>query len=283
MNWMEIEIKGVDSLLEEVICAILFELGAAGVYVDLERCFVKGYLPEELVDASVKKRLRTSLKKIKEIFSLSQDLSFYVRAAPQIDWVREWKKFFKPIRVTELLTVIPPWEPEEKVSTRYVIKIDPGPAFGTAHHPTTQLCLKILECFKAKESLLDIGTGTGILAIYAAILGIKRILAIDIDPVALKWARHNVDLNKVSDRVALSSQQVSNICEKFSVIVANLLFNELKEVIPHVPSILEESFVISGILRDQVQELKGILEERGLIVKDVFFQQEWAAVICKKR
>ncbi len=283
MDWIEIGITVADPSLEEVISAILFELGASGVYFDTEKDLIKGYLPKELIDSSTKNRLKDALKKIKSIFSLQKDISFYIKPAEQIDWVEEWKRFFKPIRVTDLLTVIPCWESEKGIETKYVIKIDPGPAFGTAQHPTTQLCLKLLESFKGKESLLDIGTGTGILAIYAAMLGIKKILAIDIDPVALRWADHNLALNRVKDKVVLSSKRVDSISDKFSIIVANLLFDELKEVIPSVPFILKEVFIVSGILKEQLSELKEMLERYGLYIKKSFFQEEWAALLCEKR
>ncbi len=283
MNWIEVGITVTEPFLEEVISAVLFELGASGVYIDSEKNLIKGYVPEKLLNSVTKKRLKDALERIKSIFSLKQVPAFYIKPAEQIDWVEEWKRFFKPVQVTDLLTVIPAWESEKGISTKYVIKIDPGPAFGTAQHPTTQLCLKLLESFKSKESLLDIGTGTGILAIYAAMLGIKRILAIDIDPVALRWAEHNVDLNRVSDRIILSPERVNTICDKFSIIVANLLFDELKGVIPFIPSILKEAFIVSGILRDQVHELRDMLEEYGLVIKTSLFQEEWVAVVCEKR
>ncbi len=283
MDWIEIGITLSDPFLEEPISAVLFELGACGVYIDLEKSLLKGYLPKKLIDSFTKSRLKDTLERISSIFSLQKVPFFYIKPAEQIDWVREWKKFFKPIEVTNLLTVIPSWESEKDINTKYVIKIDPGPAFGTAQHPTTQLCLRLLESFKEKESILDIGTGTGILAIYAAILGIKKIFAIDIDPVALRWADHNLNLNRVKDKIVLSSKRVNNICDKFSIVVANLLLDELKEVISFIPAILKGVFIVSGILRDQVYELRDMLEKYGLIIKKSLFQEEWVAVVCEKQ
>ena len=134
------------------------------------------------------------------------------------------------------------------------------------------------------EDMLDIGTGTGILAIYGAILGAKRILAIDIDPVAIKWARHNVELNRVSDRVVLSDKPIQKISDRFSTIVANLLFDELMDVLPYIPSLRKENghLITSGILDNQKKDLLKELRGLGFDVLKEKSEEDWICLICRR-
>lgn len=285
MNWIEILVKLPDPVLEECVSAILIEAGAVGTYIQSEKdkLIIKGYIPKQLLNKALLRKIIEHLRELEAIFQLSKTCKVCVNQVEESDWVAKWKKFFKPIQVTENLTIVPCWETKGSFKTRYVIKIDPGPAFGTGQHPTTQLCLKALELlYNNQESMLDIGTGTGILAIYGAILGIKRILAIDIDPVALKWAEHNIQINGLKDRIFLSSIPVSKISDKFSIITANLLFDELKEVLPYIPFLLKGRLIISGILEEQVAQMNKFLIKHALKVIYTISEKEWVCLICER-
>ena len=131
--------------------------------------------------------------------------------------------------------------------------------------------------------VIDVGTGTGILAIYGAMLGAKNVLAIDIDPIALKWAEHNIRLNHVADKIILASESIRNISKRFYLITMNLLFDEIKEIISYIPCILKEWLIISGILKEQYLELKDILQEYNITVKDLFYKEDWTCIISSKR
>ncbi len=282
MKWLEIRVETDDKRLEEPINALLFEIGASGIASEEKKnsLIIKGYLPSDLYDPSLKQRIRESLKEISLLFPA--EISFSIEILEEIDWAERWKRFFKPIQVSELLTVIPSWE-SVSPKTKYVIRIDPGPAFGTGQHPSTKLCLRAMEELKI-EDMLDIGTGTGILAIYGAILGAKRILAIDIDPVAIKWARHNVELNRVSDRVVLSDKPIQKISDRFSTIVANLLFDELMDVLPYIPHLLKENghLITSGILDNQKKDLLKELRDLGFNVLKEKSEEDWICLICRR-
>jgi len=284
MKWLEIKIETDDKRLEEPINALLFEIGVSGIASEeREGSFlIKGFIPSNLFDSSLEDKLKRSLQEISLIFPAAKIL-FSIKDLEEIDWAERWKKFFRPVQVSRLLTVVPSWE-KCSPNTKYVIRIDPGPAFGTGQHPSTKLCLRAMEEVKI-ENMLDIGTGTGILAIYAALLGAKRILAIDIDPIAIKWARHNIELNRVSDKVILSDMPVQNISDRFSTVVANLLFDELMDVLPYIPSFLKEDghLITSGILDDQKKGLLDKLKDSGFKVLKEISEEEWVCFICAKQ
>lgn len=286
MRWYEIGIRIYENTLEEPISAFLFQLGASGTYTEQKKgsLLIKGYIPEELLSSDLHQRTERFLKELYLIFKIKKT-DFYVKELKEVNWVDNWKSFFRPIRVSKDLLILPAWESKD-MQIKHTIRIDPGPAFGTGQHPTTQLCLRALETLSCEMdkgwNMLDIGTGTGILAIYGIMLGITNAVAIDIDPVALKWAEHNIKLNGLSDRITLSSDPVSNISGKFHIIVANLLFNEIKDIISYIPAILKKYFIISGLLKEQLRQLESLLNKHGLGIKGVTFQKDWICTICYK-
>ena len=154
------------------------------------------------------------------------------------DWSTSWRQFFRPQRITERLTVLPAWMPEPPSCGEWVIKMDPGPAFGTGQHPTTRLCLEAMERLSPQGpwTMLDVGTGSGILAIYGARLGAKRILALDTDPEALRWAERNMDLNALTGSIELSSLPLETQTGTFSLITANLTLETILELLPYLSS-----------------------------------------------
>ena len=135
--------------------------------------------------------------------------------------------------------VYPAWEPLPGDTESLVVRIDPGPAFGTGQHPTTRMCLEALEKISLPESwsMLDVGTGSGILAVYGAKLGAGPVVAIDSDPEAIRWARKNIELNGLTGKIELSSGSLEKIRARFSVVVANLTLNTIKELFPHFESL----------------------------------------------
>jgi len=283
MRWHEVGINTHEAILEEPINAFLFHIGASGTHTEQkgQEFLIKGYIPEKFLYDDISKKIEEFLNSLHLIFPYTKRPLFYIKELKELDWTDEWKTFFKPLKVSKDLLILPSWEsPNDQA--KHVLKIEPGPAFGTGQHPTTQLCLKALESISCEQmrkwSMLDIGTGTGILAIYGAMLGITDVLAIDIDPVALKWAGHNIELNRVSDKVTLSSEPVSCIPKEFDIITANLLLDEIKDVIPHVQPILKKFLIISGILKEQFEELEDLLKSWNLSKRDISFQEDWMCI-----
>jgi len=287
MKWYEIGIKIYESILEEPISAFLFESGVLGICLEQKEdgISIKGYISEEFLPKNIHEKVEDFLKHLHSIFPNTKRADFYIQQLKNINWVDNWKKFFSPIHISEKLVIVPPWESTE-AQGKHVIKIDPGPAFGTGQHPTTQLCLEAIEVVSSQLNtswnMLDIGTGTGILAIYGAILGAKEVLALDIDPVALKWAAHNIRLNNVSSKILLSSEPVSKISGNFHIITANLLFDEIKSIISYIPPVMKEWLIVSGILKEQYQDMSKMLKEHKIAIKDIFYKEDWLCAICTK-
>ena len=287
MKWYEVSINTSETILEEPINAFLFHIGASGTHTEQkgQEFIIKGYIPEKFLCGILSQRIEEFLNDLHLIFLDIRKPVFYIKELKELDWTDKWKAFFKPLKVSKDLLILPSWESSDEQS-KHVLKIEPGPAFGTGQHPTTQLCLKALESIccgqMGKWSMLDIGTGTGILAIYGAMLGINDILAIDIDPVALKWARHNIELNRVSDKVQLSSEPISCITKEFDIITANLLLDEIKDVIPHVQPIIKKFLIISGILKEQFEELEDLLKNWDLIKRNISLQEDWMCITYLK-
>jgi ribosomal protein L11 methyltransferase len=207
------------------------------------------------------------------------------------DWSNSWKVHFKPLRVGKRLLIVPTWEETAQLPGDLVLRIDPGMAFGTGGHETTRLCLELLEHamerseLKGAPSLLDLGTGSGILAMAASLLGAGRILALDIDPDAVAVASENLALNHLSDRVECGTEPLESLSECFDIILANILAEELVRLAPY----LTDRLCTGGLLI-----LSGILAEKEQLVRQGFDSQllkhcqtacagEWVAMLYQNK
>ncbi|MBW1704060.1 MAG: 50S ribosomal protein L11 methyltransferase [Deltaproteobacteria bacterium] len=286
-GWLEISIR-IDPVSHESLGAFLFDLGCTGIVLENFRdSSLKAYLPFQENLEDLRNRLKAFLRKLAEIFPQLQSPELTISRIDDQDWSRNWQRFFHPDRVTPKLSIWPAWEPVPASINGRVIRIDPGPAFGTGQHATTRMCLEAMEkIVRADESrtLLDVGTGSGILAMYGAMLGAKRIFAIDTDPEALRWAKQNIDLNGLTGSIELSSIPIEQIEDSFSLLVANLILGEILEIFPHFPRLLNPNglLLLSGILDEQVEQVKSVLDSYGLCEHEILFQEEWACVIAKK-
>jgi len=286
-RWLEISIV-IHPIAHEAMSAFLFDLGCTGVVLENFRdSSLKAYLPFQEKFDDLRNRLNVFLGKLSEIFPQVQSPELTFSKIEDQDWSRNWQRFFHPDRVTRKLSIWPAWEPVPASINGHVIRIDPGPAFGTGQHATTRMCLEAMEkIVRADESwtLLDVGTGSGILAMYGAMLGAKRIFAIDTDPEALRWAKQNIELNGLTGSIELSSIIIEKIEDSFSLLVANLILGEILEIFPHFPRILNPKglLILSGILEEQVKRVKSVLDSHGLCEHEILFQEEWACVIAKK-
>ncbi len=187
-------------------------------------------------------------------------------AIPQVsllgeeDWASSWKTHFKPLMIGQRLLVLPSWEPPPADDTRAVIVLDPGMAFGTGGHETTRLCLECLEGLLTASSaetstmkVLDLGTGSGILAIAAAKLGVKQIDAVDIDPQAISVASENCLLNRVDSQISCSTTPLEQLGGTYRIILANILAEELVRLAPEIICRLAPGgdLILSGILAER--------------------------------
>ncbi len=204
------------------------------------------------------------------------------------DWGENWKRHFHPQEMAPGLWVAPPWEPMTAEADHVVVIIDPGQAFGTGHHASTSLCLQRLARMKRKNDLpqrmLDLGCGTGILALAGLKLGIPSALALDMDPMALEATRHNAGLNDLSSRVEVSSQPLDQITEEFPLIMANLTALDLTQLARPIAAKLQAGgeLVASGMLQGQDQGVRHVLEDAGLGLVERVSQGEWCSLVMAR-
>ncbi len=202
-----------------------------------------------------------------------------------VDWSENWKRYFKPRRVTWHLIVTPPWEPVEPGPNQQVLIIDPGQAFGTGQHESTLLCLRRLERLRRHgrlgSSMLDVGCGTGILALAAVLMGVGRATAIDIDPLAVAATEHNAALNGLSDQVRALKQPVEQLSEEFSLVTANLTAKDLCHLAPALAPRLAPGgeLVASGLLVEQVDQVRQAFEAQGLALLERDTMSGWAMLV----
>lgn len=195
------------------------------------------------------------------------------------DWLGEWKKGWQPVTIGRFI-VAPPWSDVKGIADRIIIRIEPGMAFGTGTHETTRLCLAAIEKFSEGESFLDVGTGTGILAIAAAKLSpTVRVAACDIDIDAVRIARENAFLNEVSDRIEFETGTVGETTASANLVCANLTADVIVTLLPQLIAATCGRLVLSGILVEQLKMITGRLAELAINDHEIETDGEWAAVI----
>jgi ribosomal protein L11 methyltransferase len=206
------------------------------------------------------------------------------------DWEEQWKKYFKPMRVGSSIVIKPSWERYNPGGGDTVVEIDPGMAFGTGQHASTRLCIEAIEEVLRKDrtmpswKALDVGTGTGILGIVCAKLGVSDVLCLDIDKKAVEIARENVRVNNVADRVNVRSRPVHTLSGSYDLIVANLTEKLLVKLKDTLVSLLQRQgyLIISGI----ITENRGMVEKAflcyPLILHDTRIEKEWINYVLRK-
>jgi len=200
------------------------------------------------------------------------------------NWSTAWKNYYHPIELSDKLAICPSWEQFAPKPTQKVIRLDPGMAFGTGTHETTRLCLKLLEAnMDEGMSMLDVGCGSGILAICAKLLGSGRTMGVDIDPVAVRTANENAELNGC-DIEFYCGDLATGIKEQFDVICANIVADAILRLAKDLPHLMHDSSVcvVSGIIDTRKEEVEEGLRAAGLEPFTVELQNGWAAIACKK-
>ena len=200
----------------------------------------------------------------------------------QEDWQNAWKKYYHAMDIGQRLAIVPGWETYD--TDRIVITMDPGMAFGTGTHETTSLCLETLDgLVKGGERVLDIGTGSGILAIAALKLGAAKAEGVDIDPMCVRTAGENAALNGVQNDLTVL---VGDLSEKatgvYDVICANIVANAIIHLVPNVPALLAKhgTFLASGIIDTRKDEVIAAVQAAGLALREVKEKNGWVALVC---
>ncbi|MCA1181532.1 50S ribosomal protein L11 methyltransferase [Bacillus licheniformis] len=311
MKWSEICIHTTHEAVEP-ISNILHEAGASGVVIedplDLikerenvyreiyqldpndypdEGVIIKAYLP---INSFLGETVEGIKETINNLLLYDIDLGrnkITISEVNEEEWATAWKKYYHPVKISEKFTIVPTWEEYTPVHTdELIIEMDPGMAFGTGTHPTTVLCIQALERYvKEGDSVVDVGTGTGILSIASAMLRAKQVEGYDLDPVAVESARLNSKLNKVSDHIEIKQNNLLDGVEgEKDIIVANILAEVILRFTDQAYSLLKDGgyFITSGIIQQKKQEVKDALVKEGFTIVEVLSMEDWVSIIAKK-
>ncbi len=264
------------------------------VLVDLDRDYqAELYEPEHTQPLSLKALLALLEDKV-QIFQENLGGSCSFEGAEIIedeDWDHQWQEFYQPLRLSRRLTVCPSWLSYEPDPEEMVLKIDPGRAFGTGYHESTELCLKALDdlaydqpAFFQEARTLDLGTGSGILAIALAKLGARHIEAVDIDPDAVTVAQENFQGNQVADRIQAATGELNQLKGPYHILVANLIAKlhiDLAEAYPHylAPG---GYLILSGIIDEQFPKVRQAFAQTDLVLEEARLKHDWWTLIFRK-
>ncbi len=199
------------------------------------------------------------------------------------DWKDRWKEYFKPALITDTIVVKPSWESYEAREGEKIIEIDPGMAFGTGTHPTTKMCVKLLEKYidSPKDSVLDLGCGSGILSIASVLCGSENVTGVDIDPEAVKASLENVGKNAMSDKIRILEGDITKgLGFTADIVAANLIADLVimmgRDVSKHLSG--KKIFISSGILTEQEEKVASALKEEGYNILEITEEGEWCAI-----
>ena len=234
--------------------------------------------------------IRDTVAFIKERFaSLGVEISLEMSGVHEEDWANSWKAYYKPIRIGERLVIVPAWEKYDEQPNDIVVRMDPGMAFGTGTHETTRLVIGLLEKYTRPEMrVLDVGCGSGILAICAAKLGAKTCRAYDIDPVAVKVARENISDSGLSDRVTCDVSDLLHGVDRtegaYDLICANIVADIIIRMTSDVGALMHENSVIlaSGIIVERAADVIECFEANGFRIVDRAQENGWCALVVAK-
>ncbi|MBP6063203.1 MAG: 50S ribosomal protein L11 methyltransferase [Fusobacteriaceae bacterium] len=251
---------------------------------------VSAYFPENFLS---KKRNMMIEERLKEIFSQREDVvyTFDIYSYDEEDYQNAWKNYLYPEKISERFVVKPTWREYEPEEDELVIELDPGRAFGTGSHSTTSLCVKLMENEINEEnskelSLLDVGTGSGILMLAAAKLGVKDIVGVDIDELAVEVAQENLILNGVErENFRVLKGDLISVIEdkKFDIVVANILADVLLILLKDIFKVVKPNgkIILSGIVSDKLPEILKEVESLGYNVLEVKEDKEWRALLIQ--
>ncbi|MDE7478738.1 MAG: 50S ribosomal protein L11 methyltransferase [Lachnospiraceae bacterium] len=318
MKWKKFTIKTITDA-EDIIISTLYDIGLEGAQIEdkvpltpleKEQMFVDilpdgpeddgiAYLSFFVEESDENKSCNDMIEKInRELDDLRNYMdigegTIMVSETEDIDWINNWKQFFHQFYIDDLL-VIPSWEkvkPEDR--DKKILHIDPGTAFGTGMHETTQLCIRQLKKYITPQTeLLDVGTGSGILAIISLMYGIKHAVGTDLDPCAVEAVRENMEVNHIAPE--RFDMMIGNIItdkavqdqvgyEKYDIVVANILADVLVPLTPVIVGHLKLGgiYITSGIIDNKEQVVREAMESAGLEIVEVTHQGEWVSITGK--
>ncbi|MGB3208823.1 MAG: 50S ribosomal protein L11 methyltransferase [Crinalium sp.] len=292
-SWWEIEILS-DPGLEESIFWRLEKFGCRGMSSELKEHsqLVRAYVPEiqaQLLDLAA---LSLWLRQDALIAGMPLPVTHW-RLIDEEDWATNWKQYWQPQEIGDRILIYPAWLQLPEFSERKILRLDPGMAFGTGTHQTTQLCLEALEMRLGSDAnnqvIADLGCGSGILSIGAVLLGAKKSYAVDTDPLAVLATVSNRELNNISkEQVLVEKGSIKKLIELIDEPVDGLVCNILAEVIidliPEMSALVKPSSwgILSGILLDQIKPVADTIEQHGWSVATLWRRQDWCCLNIRR-
>ena len=312
MDWIEITIE-TTSEGADIAAQVLYDAGVTGVviedpnsirqiqqeesswdYIDEsiledmeEKVYIKAYLNNDEYFEEKLSQIKDKLIYLKNQ-NLGLDLGTLdvkLSSVKEEDWANNWKQYYKPFKASERIVIKPSWEEYSKKGDEIVLEMDPGMAFGTGTHETTSLCIQALEKYvKPGAKVIDIGCGSGILAISSVLLGAESAAAIDLDSNAVKITLENAKRNHVEDRInVIHGNLLDNVQGRFDVAVANIIADVIINLTSSIGSYLTPDglFIASGIILERLQDVTHAAETAGLEIIEKKTKGEWAVVVCR--
>lgn len=307
MKWIEISVK-TNTASVEAVANVLYDAGVNGVAIEdprdlelldrgddawelvddtmadsyYEGAVVKGYLPDT---GEVAAQVILIRKAVELLPSFGLDIGsgeVEIQPVDEEDWSEEWKKYFKPQKPGNKVVIKPSWETYEAAGDDVILELDPGMAFGTGTHETTILCLQELEKrVDSQKIILDIGCGSGILAIAAALLGCRKAIGVDLDPVAVEVSRRNAVLNHVAELTEFRQGNLMDVVEeKADLLVSNIIAEIIVKMCPSVYRYLVPGgiWIASGIINEKRAVVEKAVKDAGLTLLETRSMGEWAVI-----
>ncbi len=311
MKWYEIRVNTTDEA-SDAVSEMLTSMGAGGVaimdpfdirkeilkpntldYADDEflaslgdEVVIKAYFQDGLEISDIINKVNAGLENISQFLNVGTGFDGFSEVDDE-DWSTSWKKYYKPFKLTDRIIIKPTWEEYEVQPSDIVVEMDPGMAFGTGTHETTQMCSILLDKHMRDEThVLDIGCGTGILSIIAAKLGAKKVEAVDIDDVAVQVARENILINNENSKISAFRGVLTDLKQdenKYDIIVANIIANVIIDLSSFIPYYLKKGsiFISSGIIKERKQDVLDACKNNGLSCIETLEMGEWVAMVFK--
>jgi ribosomal protein L11 methyltransferase len=317
MDWLEISVE-TDNEAAEAVSELLNRYARGGVAVETQvdcfehellaapppsRVVVKAYLPMDGAAGELRRQMEEGLWHLGRLYPIAEPV---VRTVREEDWTEAWKRQYHRLRVGQRTVIVPAWEEYTPLPSEAVIRLEPGMAFGTGLHPTTRLCLQALESHLAPgTTVLDVGTGSGILAIAAAKLGASSVLALDADPAAVDVARENVAMNGVSDRVVVRHGSLPGGAPlehmpwhfvatsslewldtgQFHMALVNILAPVIIDMASSLANRLAPGgwVIAAGLIDSQEQDVVDALQVARLHVVERLQEKDWVCLVAQHR
>jgi len=290
-DWLQVSVR-VDGEAAEAVSAVLGRYGRGGAVIErvlasglgahdqADEMVVKAYLP--VGDEALRLKVEEAIWHLGQIYPIPKPV---LSVVAETDWAEAWKAHYSVLPIGARTVIVPRWQSYAPEPDQVVITLDPGMAFGTGTHPTTRLCLVAMEdVVQPGMRVLDLGTGSGVLAIAAAKEGAALVLAVDIDEIAVASARDNVAANDVADRVQVAVGSLDAAVGRYDLILVNILAEVICDLLEAglatylVPG---GTIVASGIIDEREADVRAVFGRHGFEVVGRLVERDWVALICR--